>query len=690
MPIIQFEYSLWLLPLYFLVSCAISYLLYSKKAPWSPIINRSLLVSRVIVLTLMFVLLLNPLINQYVEQVEKPKVILALDNSTSILNNLDSTEVDAIGQSILDLESILDKRGYEVVKIDLQKEWGSWDEVNFDQVTTDLNGMLREVDSDYENTNLAAVYLVSDGKFNLGSSPLYQPHAYVVNTIGVGDTIQKQDLEIRNALHNKIAYQGNRFPVVVEVFNYGFAGKTATVRIKKNTKTLVSHTVEFKANESLSKVEFELEATENGLQKFDIQIDAFEQEVITENNYQSIYIDVIDGRQNILLLAAAPHPDLKALKSVIERNQNFEVKVFVPGVAEYPDEKYDLVIVHNAYDRFNLVQKYVDQLVSKKVPMFYILGAQTNLRNLAQRTQQVSISQLRNQRDQVGGQFNMDAELFTINSDLNERWKEFSPLSVPYGEVTIPQSARVLLYQRVGSVMTNKPLLFTDEAGDMRTAYLLADGIWQWRLQEYGLYENTESFDEFFLKLVQYLSTKIDKRKFKFYPLSNEFGTNEIAQFQAELYDEIYDRVYGEEISVKIIAEDKSIKQYSFTPSSQYSRLEIANLTAGKYFYEAQVTLDSKTLKASGSFVVKEQQLEQLDQVADFTLLRQLAANNQGAFFTFDKDDEITQNVSASSYKSLVHFEENIYPAINLLWIMLLVLLLASLEWGIRKYSGGY
>ena len=36
------------------------------------------------------------------------------------------------------------------------------------------------------------------------------------------------------------------------------------------------------------------------------------------NNVKDVFVDIIDGRQKILLLANAPHPDLGAIKNAIE------------------------------------------------------------------------------------------------------------------------------------------------------------------------------------------------------------------------------------------------------------------------------------------------------------------------------------------------------------------------------------
>ncbi|MBU2914380.1 hypothetical protein [Reichenbachiella agariperforans] len=690
MPVIQFQYSIWLLPLYLLIALAFTYLLYAKSGPWNQQTNRLLFALRFALWSVLSILLLNPMINQYLEQLESPRVVLAVDNSASIRNTMDSTQITLLHDQMSKLSEKLEGRGYEVIKMGLGRGFESWDDMTFVEPTTDLSEMMSSITASFENTNLASVFLMSDGKFNRGVSPLYQPYQFHLNTIGVGDTTQQLDLELDNILFNKIAYQGNRYPVVVEVKNYGFKGRKTKLSIRREGKVLETKEVNFDSGQGVTRVVFEVKATHDGLQPLDVVLAPLDEEVIQQNNSQRIYVDVIDGKQNILIAAPAPHPDLKALKAVIENNQNFEVTVYIAGVGDYPEEKYDLAIVHNVYDGANRTRSILAKLEKQKVPLFYIVGSQTNFRTLARENKVLQVVQKRNQRDRVIASLNPEMDLFTLDSELNERWQEFVPLSVPYGDINIPANAKVLLNQKIGSVTVNKPLLFTVAADDVKQAYLLADGIWQWRMQEYGLYEDTQSFDEFFLKLVQYLSTKNDKRKFKFYPTDTEYNTNEPVHFQAELYNDVYERIYGQEIKISVGEVGKETKEYSFVPASQYAKLELANLEPANYRYEASTLVDGKSEKVSGSFVVKEQQLEQLDQVADFGLLQQLAIQNQGQFYTLADWDEMLGDVESYDFKPRVHFQEEIFPLVNLIWVLFVLLVLVSSEWLLRKYSGGY
>jgi ABC-type sulfate transport system permease component len=87
------HYSLWFLPLCVLCGLFFSYLLYRFKAPTkdvSPKIINLLFVIRTLLISALLFFLLEPFIKRIVNEKEKPIIILAQDNSASLINTKDS------------------------------------------------------------------------------------------------------------------------------------------------------------------------------------------------------------------------------------------------------------------------------------------------------------------------------------------------------------------------------------------------------------------------------------------------------------------------------------------------------------------------------------------------------------------------------------------------------------------------
>lgn len=676
------------MPLCLLLAATISYLVYSRKSPWNSFTNWLLTVLRFILIFILLFLLLNPLLNQVISEVERPSFVIAVDNSSSMIQDLDSVEQRDILSSAQALKDKLASKDYDVNIHTLDAYEGSIVDIEFDQKTTNLDRWLRDLQSRYEGKNLAGVYLFSDGKYNQGTSPAYFPYAYKVYALGVGDTLQKRDIVLQNVLHNKIAYQGNKFPVVAEVVNFGYRDAEARLEIRNKGKVLASKTITFATEEGLNRVELEVEAEENGMQQLDVRVIGKSNESVKTNNFRRIFIDVIDGKQKILLVAPAPHPDIKALTAVIEQNQNYELTIYIPDLNQPKVDQYDLVISHQAYSRYRKANEAVQAQREQGVPALLIFGNRSNILMASRSEELFTLSQRGAKRDLVFGTINGDFTLFSMEENARSNFNNYPPVSVPYGEVTLPAKSEVLLYQRVGSIGTDKPLFYLNEQNGEKTAFLLADGFWKWRMQEQAITDESTSFDDIFLKTIQYLSTKIDKRKFKFYPSNNTYFENQTVQFHAEIYNQIYERIYGEQVQVTVTNDEGFSKEYNFTPSSAYSRLEASNFAPGIYNYQAKVTLNGKQEVAFGKFSVKELQLEELDQVADFNLLRQVAHNTDGEFYT--SIENLLSDIDNFQLKGIIHSQEDVFPVIHLKWILFVLLTLASIEWFTRKYNGGY
>lgn len=689
MPELQFEYSSWFVLVCLLIGAGYSYVLYSKKHSWSPTINRILLALRFIVVSVTLFLLLNPLLKQFINNIEKPIVVLAVDNSLSITNSLDSLQRKGILAQLAKLADEMESNGFDVAVRGLAESEVNLQDLQFDQKTTDLNSMFKEVETLYDGKNLASLVLVSDGNYNRGISPAYFPYGYKISTIGIGDTTSYKDVILKNVLYNKIAYQGNKFPVVAEITNTGFKSQEAQVSITKGSNTIASKKIIFSDENGLSKVEFNVEATNNGVQHYNVVV-ALANEDIIENNSKDIFIDVIDGKQKILLTGLAPHPDIKALRSVIEINDNYEFELFIPGLNELKEDKYDMILVHQAGDRYNRLAKYTKKFRDENIPILNIIGQQTNLAKLSKEDDLFAFKSIRNQRDQITPALFSEFPKFKVDPDYNTIFNQFPTLNVPYGESKISPSTTVLMYQKVGNISTDKPLLYLVESGGRKSAYMMADGIWQWRLQEFASNENSKAFDDVFLKLIQYLSTKEDKRKFRVYTTKEEFFDNESVSFSAEIYNDSYERIFGNDVSIKVTNENGTLNEYSFIPSSANSKLEISGLTQGVYKYEATTRRDDKLEKVFGQFTVKNLQLELLDQRANFSLLKQVAENTEGKFYTLETLSNIPSDLNNLESKGIMHSNEDFLAIINLKWLFFLLLTLLSIEWFSRRYSGAY
>lgn len=687
-----FESSPAYLLLCIVLALGVAYLLYRMPHPWNKLWNRILFILRAGLIFLLFFLLLGPIVRQINNVFEKPLFVVMYDNSASIRETTDSVSRQQLQTQLKATAEMLDDQGYEVLETDL--EGAAIQQWDFTATTTDINGALKKISNRYEGRKISGILLASDGIYNAGISPLYASYNFPVTTIGIGDTLQRKDLAIKNIAYNKIAYQGNKFPIRVEVQARSIDREPVRVTLSQRGKILEQQTKQLNG-EQLLEFNFQPQANDQGIQKYDVKVDVKEGEYNVRNNSSSVFVEVVEGKKKILIIAANPHPDIKALREVISKNSNYELLLHVPGLkeqqpADLQPEKIDLAIFHRAPDFRGTTKALFQQFIKSKTSLWIIVGEQTDLRLLTQSGVPLRMDNLPREFDDVTPVVNASFSHFTLSPETNSILAQYPPVSVHFGKITVPVSATPLLFQQVGSLPTQKPLLAVTNEGDRKIALLLGDGIWRWRFNEFDRTENTAAFDELFGKLTQYLSTSEDKRKFRSYPIQQEFSDTEPTIFESQVYNDIFEPVYGNTIALELVDEIGNVKRYSYVTNPGNIRYQIGGLKEGVYRYKATTTMNGNQEVVRGEFAVVARQNELQNLTADFDLLKQLSSNTGGRFYKASQLEALQNNLKSMKASSVIHSEEFYRAVINLKWVFWVLIAIAAIEWFSRKYWGSY
>ena len=675
-----------------LVAVGYAYVLYTTKHPWSGTLNKILFAGRTILVFLLAFLLLGPIIRQINNLYEKPVFVILQDNSVSVKETTDSLSRNNLAKELTALKASLNNNGYQAFQSDLSGE--DVDVITYTEPVSDLQGALRKISNRYEGQSVAGVLLVSDGIYNSGLSPLYTAYSFPVYSLGVGDTAQRQDISIKDLVYNKIAYQGNQFPIRAEVLVKGFPNQNVTISLIKSGKVIERQTKN-SGTDQLLPIEFKVAATEQGLQRLDVQVEALSQEKNVRNNKSTAFIDVVEGKKKILVVANAPHPDIKALRAIIDKNSNYELLLHIPGVEETEPKNLqpanvDLAIFHQSPDKRGRTRDLFQRFSASNTSMFIVVGQQTDLAALTEGKIPLKFEQLPRQYDDVMPVVNPTFPYFLLSPEANSVFSGFPPVWVPFGRMQVPASAVTLLSQRVGSIATDKSLLWLDIPDNHKIGIMLGEGFWQWRLEEYSKNENTEAFDEVFGKLIQYLSTTDDKSRFKSYPLEQQFSDTEAVVFESQVYNEIYEPVYGNRIDIEITDDAGKKYKYNYVVSPGNARYQVGGLKEGIYKYTSSTRINGKDEKVRGQFLVTAQQAELQNLTADFEMLRKLSHVTGGKFYKASQTEQLKADLTRKEASSVIRSEEKFDNLLNLKWVFFLLLALVSAEWFLRKFYGGY
>ncbi|MBX2944766.1 MAG: hypothetical protein KF725_02940 [Cyclobacteriaceae bacterium] len=669
-----------------------AWLLYTSHHPWGKWMNWILFGFRALVVFFLTFFLLGPIIKQIQNVIEKPVFVILQDNSLSIKETVDSTSRMALASHLKSIQTSLEDAGYETQLTNFSG--GDSVDENFNAQATNIHESLRAISNRFEGRSLAGTVFVSDGIYNAGLSPVYGNYNFPVYTIGIGDTTPRADLMIRNILYNKIAYQGNKFPIRVEVFVKGFPGENISVSLQHKGNVVERKNQLVQADGVLT-FEFQPLAVEAGIQRWDIQVEPKESERNIKNNRATIFIEVVEGRKKILVVSAAPHPDIKALRTVVEQNSNLEFLLHVPGVEETPSvnlqpENIDVAIFHQVPDNRGRAREVFQRFAKSRTSLFLVLGASSDLNQIAQQQLPLSYEQPPRQFDEVTPVINPSFTNFNVSAEANSIFSGFPPVQVHFGKAVIPPDASVLLFQRVGSLITEKPLLFVHTDESRKVGVMLGEGLWRWRLHEFSKTEKTEAFDELMGKLIQFLSTVDDKRKFRSYTTQQQFSDTESVVFESQVYNDIYEPIYGNTIELEVTDEHGKKNQYNYVLSPGNNRYAIDGLKEGVYRYRSATVINNQKEEVRGQFMIAAQQLELQNLTADFDLLRRLSQGTGGKFYTANQTELLKKELTQKEARSIIRSEERYDSLINLKWIFFVLLLLIGAEWFLRKYFGGY
>ncbi|GIV37408.1 MAG: hypothetical protein KatS3mg032_1787 [Cyclobacteriaceae bacterium] len=676
-----------------LAATAYTLVLYFRAVrPWGTRLNLVLAALRWVLVFLLTLLLLNFMLRHIENRYEEPVFAILLDNSASVQAMLDSPARQDVVQRLARLKEELEKEHYEVPLLGIRAT--ELQQVNFNEPVTNLSEALRLVAERYEDRQLEGVLLVSDGIYNAGLAPADVAFPAAVYTLGVGDTVRKPDLSIRDVWYNKIAYQGSRFPVRAEITAHGFTGRQIKINLLYQGRVVQQQQMSVPASGFIA-VEFATEATGEGLQRWEVVAEVLPEESNPLNNRATLFVEVIRGRRKILIAAAAPHPDLGTLRTILESNNNYEIMLHLPGVTEVPADKLkaeniDLVIFYQLPDFRGRLRDLTLRLAEFKLPRLFIAGGTTDVNFLVQPERPLGFETPPRQFDEVTPSLNPQFSLFTLPENTSAILAEMPPLPVHFGKMRVSPQVIPVLFQQVGSVVTDRPMLayFIEES--RKTGVMLGEGIYRWRMYEYAKTGRTEITDELFTKFIQFLVTAEDKRRFRCYPVKPEFTRDEPVVLESEVYNEIFEPVFGNTVTIEIFNEQNRRSAYSYVVQPSLSRYSVYSLPEGAYRFTATTEVNAKPEKVNGQFVVTGRKLEMQNLTADYGQLRRLSAQTGGRFYHLHEWDKLAEELTRTPARYVVHSEERYTAALNIPWILILLLVLVSAEWFLRKFYGGY
>ena len=639
--------------------------LFSKK--YSKALTVLLFALRTVVVAAVVMLFINPYIKQKTYKIEQPIVILAQDNSQSIVLTKDSVFYKTKYPQLIDS-----------IANELEKEYDI-ERVLFGDQYTNISNALTTIQRQYYKKNVGAVILLSDGIVNQGVNPEIniENYPFPIYSVTLGDTVVYPSMTIKDVKYNKTVPANMMFPLRVTANAMNHKGNDMNIVVKMDGVEVENVIVPVTSNRFSKTFDFNIDSGDEGVKNI---------EIIVGNSSRRIFVTVTDKKYRVLCIAKAPHPDIAAIKSALDDHFEFDVKYDgnIDGI-----DNYDLVILHQ-YNGETF------QETSLQIPTLSIIGAVTDFDAFNASQKIVSINRgAANTNLDVRGRFNNAFGLFTISSDIKNELQSYPPLALPHCEIVFNGRHDDALLMNVMDIETPNPLLaFSTDSNGNKHAFIFGTGCWRWKLYEYFHHKNNDGFNEIFSKMVKYLLTEKDKElivnhKDSYLNTENILLTAEMRNPSRELVNDpdLHITISGRDVSGNV----STAYDYVFSKGENNYNLNIGMLPEGIYNYSAHTSFGGVDYNATGTFTVESLGIEAQDLTADIDRMRSLASQTGGKHYYITDIQYIIKDLESDSRITSIAREETRYDdLINLKWLFFSILALITIEWLLRKIFGIY
>lgn len=669
---------LWILLL--LLSAAAGFIVYkadkrrSTPYPWLTALLRTLVVG----LTLL--LLIAPMLEITRTRTEKPVVVFLQDNSSSVPLAL-KDDTARYKQDATQLLASLRKE-YRVVTWGFGKGIERDTLFRYQQPATNIQEALAQAVAFYGQQNLGAVVLATDGQYNEGANPQFADLGLSapLYTVALGDSTLVKDLRIWQVYANKTVAANSQFEIRADILATGCNGYTGNATLRDaGTGQSQNVPVSIATNRFDKSIAYTLRAEKPGLHHYILELPSAEGEANTINNRRDVFVEVVSEKKQILLAAAAPHPDIQALREALSGMEQYELVVRTANQLPASLADYDVLIFHGLPSQ----QASMQSLATMRKPMWFILSS-TTYATFLNGFQQAAVANINPLAQQpVYAMLPSGFSLFNLPPQVNAVMDKMPPLSVPVGTFQPGANATVLLHARGNA---QQPLWLLSQ-GARPSALLAGEGIWRWRMAEYRNFSKHEVVDELIRQTVTFLAANAQEKPFNITLPKYVWSDGEAISINAYVLNVNNEQINTPDVTLTVSDSAGNKQTYSFERSGTAYRLNLGLQASGNYSYTAQTTMNGKPMIVTGSFAVQQTPVEMMKTSADYPLLYALARKHQGALFPYTRIQQVADSIrNNQSIKPLLQTSTESIPLVDWKWFFVLILVLAIVEWLLRKY----
>jgi len=583
------------------------------------------------------------------------------------------------------------------------------DSLDFLGNSTDISAGIKEIKKLLNEKNIQSLLIISDGEYNTGQNPIYQAELFgkEINTIGIGDSIEQKDISITKILTNNIVYKDSKVPVNVVLRNSGYKNETVTLSLQYEGTIIETKDIKLQSGSAEYNVDFTFEPKEDGIKKYTVSVTSLQDEVTNKNNKKSFYIKVLPNKMKVTIIAGAPSHDVSFIKNALLSDENISVNLFV----QKPDGSFEgfnnteltetsciyLIGFPQSNTRQNILENIKNAVVEKNKPLFFISDLNIDYNKLKTLESLLPFNVKGISYNEIlvtpnVSNFQLQSPLMKITGtpdDINI-WNQLPPLFRSETLFEKKIESELLSTLKINNIPFNYPLILSRKAYKQKSLAITGYGIWRWKLLLEGMGGNPDFLKIFTGNSIRWLTAREEDKKFHVALINEIYNSGEPVEFMAELYDDSYQPIDDATVKISVKKESELFETVMNSLGSGRYFANIEGLSEGDYQYigyanngEIQIGEDS------GRFSIGESNLEFNNIRMNADILKQIAYKTGGNFYTNVNFNEILEKIKNDpNFLPVEITHKNEFQLWNIYYTLILLILLLTIEWFIRKQSG--
>lgn len=711
---LQLAWPTWLFVLAVIGVALLSLLYYSRTLPplssWR---KHVAVILRAAALIIALFICLEPILELFFREHEKPVVAVLLDNSASMqIGDAQGVRGDSLRFILQNLAKVPGADSLELIPYTFAAQPHRWrgDSLRFAVDATNLTAAVSQTLDSLAGKNLAALVLISDGIYNQGTSPLMllRGGTVPIYTVVIGDTARPKDLAVRRVQTNQITYVGKDLPVEVVFWQNGFDGQSATLKISHNGQPVASRRIRLGKSGLEQKELLNIRATTAGDFNYEISLENLAGEVTTHNNQQTVPVQVLKSKIKVLVLNGSPNYDGHFLAFAASSLRNFQFtflaerssgEYFERSFSTVPLDSQDVIILHGfptPASNSDQLRTLFQTIQRRKLPLLWLPARSSDYQKLSFAGDDLPfvvrgpLHPLENQFAVMtaGGKVHPIMQLDEQETANELLWQDLPPVEI-YPEIKERGGSQILLTARPegeGATAGGFSLCYTFRHSETKHLVLNAAnfGNWHFQLQEDAARDHF--FVGFLERSLRWLVNREDIQQIQIGPLQPIYNLGESVIFSGQVYDQFYQPVADAEVRITLGDDSLRFTQDMMSEGSSYYRAVFSGVPQGEFNYTIEAHRGGNLLGSrAGKLTVKPFYLEFQQTRANFDLMKQVAEQSGGRIY---RAAEFVKKFPESRLESRVQSRvAQLYLWNHWQWLMLLILLL-GLEWLLRKRWG--